>query len=180
MKQKIFILFRAFAVISICLLVFSPFLGKIVRATSTDTVAATVTAEIYSVSVTDGSVAFQTVAQDSTEDTTTNGVNDSQTSTNDGSVAAKFEIKAADSTGGSGWTLGGTAGSETYTMKFCTSNCDSSPTWNSVGIDPSYTTLAASVDASNSQEFDLQVGTPTSTSETSEQSITVTVLATTP
>ena len=172
--------FLAFLTISTFCLLISPFLVKIVRADTTDTVAATVTAQIYSVSITDGSVSFSTVAQNSTQDTTTNGVDDSQTAANDGTVAAKFEIKAQDSTGGSGWTLGASAGSETYTMKFCTSSCDSSPSWSSVGIHPSYATLAASVDASGNQAFDLQVGTPTSTTETNQQSITVTVLASQP
>lgn len=177
MKEKFLVLFSIFL---LCSLAVSPFLVRIVSAASTDTVAATVTAQIYSVSVTDGTVAFLTVAQDSTQDTTTSGVDDSQTATNDGSVTAKFNIKATDSTGGSGWTLGGTAGSETYTMKFCTSDCDGTPTWNSVGIDPSYATLAASVVSTGNQVFDLQVGTPSSTTETTEQSITVTVQAVAP
>jgi len=168
------------AIFSLCLLAVTPFLVRIVKAASTDTVAATVTAQIFSVSVTDGTVAFLTVAQNSTQDTTTSGVNDSQTATNDGSVTAKFNIKAANSTGGAGWTLAGTAVSETYTMKSCTATCDSTPTWTSVGIDPSYATLAASVAESGTQEFDLQVGTPTSTTETTEQSITVTVQAVAP
>lgn len=162
------------------LLVFLPLLRKITRAASTDAVTATVTAQIYSVSVSDGTIAFGTVAQNSTQDTTTAGVNDSQTATNDGTVAAKFNIKAADSTGGAGWTLAGTAASETYTMKSCTATCDTTPTWTSVGIDPSYATLVASVAASGNQVFDLQVGTPVSTAETTEQSITVTIQATTP
>lgn len=176
--RKKFLVF--FAIFSLCLLAVSPFLIRIVSAASTDTVAATVTAQIYSVSVTDGTVAFLTVAQDSTQDTTTGGVDDSQTATNDGSVAAKFNIKAEDSTGGTGWTLAATAASETYTMKSCTATCDASPTWTSVGIHPSYATLVASVDASSNQVFDLQVGTPTSTTETTEQAITVTVQAVAP
>lgn len=150
-------------------------------AASTGTVDATVTAQIFSVSLdnSDG-IAFGTIATSSTKDTTTAGVDDSTTATNNGSVAAKFNIKAANSTGGAGWTLGATAGSETYTMKFCVTTCDSSPSWSSVGIDPSYQTLAASVAVSGTQVFDLQVGTPTSTTETTQQAITVTVQAVTP
>ncbi len=180
MNRKIF---AAFAITALFLLITPLLLVRIVRAADTDSVAATVTAQIFSVSVADGSVAFGTVAQSSTKDTTTNGttgVDDSQTATNDGSVAAKFNIMAADSTGGAGWTLGSSADSETYTMKFCTTDCDGSPSWSSVGIDPSYATLAASVDASSGQTFDLQVGTPTSTTETTQQSITVTVQAVAP
>jgi len=177
MRGKFLAFFTTFL---LCLLAVSPFLIRIVSATSTDTVAATVTAQIYSVSVTDGIVAFLTVAQNSTQDTTTGGVNNSQTATNDGSVAAKFNIMAANSTGGTGWTLAATAASETYTMKSCTATCDTTPTWTSVGIDPSYATLVASVGVGSTQPFDLQVGTPTSTTETTQQSITVTVQAVAP
>lgn len=123
-----------FVIISLCLSVFSPFIIKIVRADTTDTVAATVTAQIYSVSLdNEDGIAFGSIAQSSTKDTTTAGVNDSTTATNNGSVAAKFNIQAADSTGGAGWTLGAAAGSETYTMKSCITTCDSSPEWTSVG-----------------------------------------------
>lgn len=157
------------------------FVVKVVRAASVDTVAATVTAAVYSVSLDNASVAFLTVAQGSSQSTTTTGVDDSTTATNDGSVAAKFNIKAGNSTSaGIGWTLAASAGNETYTMKFCTTNCDAGPTWNSVGIDPSYQTLAASIGITATQVFDLMVGTPTSTASTDEQAITITVQAVAP
>jgi hypothetical protein len=178
MKRKIFIFF---AVVILSLLVVPPSLVKVVRADSTDSVAATVTAQIFSVSLDNGDgIAFGTIATSSAQDTTTSGVNDSTTATNDGSVAAKFNIQSTDSTGGAGWTLGAAASSETYTMKFCVTTCDSSPAWNSVGIDPAYQTLAASVAKDGTQVFDLQVGTPTSTVVTAEQSVTVTIQAVTP
>lgn len=178
MKRKIF---TFFAIAALSLLALSPLLVKIAKAATTGTVAATVTAVIYSVSLDNGDgIAFGNVAQNSTQDTTTAGVDDSTTATNNGSVAEKLNIKAGNSTGGAGWTLAGTAGSETYTMKSCVTTCDSSPSWSSVGIDPSYVTLAASVSVSGTQTFDLQVGTPTSTTETAQQSITVTVQAAAP
>jgi len=176
MKRKIF---TFFTIVALCLSVVFPFLVKVVNATSsTGTVNASVTAQIFSVSLdnSDG-IAFGTIATSSTKDTTTAGVNDSTTATNNGSVAAKFEIKAAASTD---WTLFATADVEKYTMKFCVTTCDSSPSWSSVGIDPSYATLAASVAKDGTQVFDLQVGTPTSTAATGQQAIVVTVLATTP
>lgn len=173
--------FVFFSIVALCLLVVSPFFVKNVGAGTTDTVAATVTAVIYSVSLDNGDgIAFGSVAQSSSGDTTTAGVNDSTTATNDGSVAAKFNIKAVDSTGGAGWTLGSNPGVETYGLNFCTSDCDGTPTWNSVGISPSYATLAVSVAATGTQVFDLQVETPTSTTETTEQAITVTVQAVVP
>jgi len=150
-----------------------------VRAADTATVTATVSAQNVSVTITtDGSVDFSTINTSSTEDTTSGGVNDTETAQNNGNVTEDFNIKAADSSSsGAGWTLGATADSETYTMKFCTSDCDGSPTWNSVGIDPSYQTLATGVAASGTQDFDLQVGTPTSTTDYNEQTITVTIQA---
>lgn len=177
MKRKFVSLFTIFVLF---LLVASPFLVKTVEAASTGTVNATVTAQIFSVSLdnSDG-VAFGTVATSDTKDTTTGakGVNDSTIATNNGSVAAKFEIKAANSTN---WTLAASAGSENYTMKYCITTCDTSPSWVAVGIDPSYATLAASVAKDGTQSFDLQVGTPTSTTATGQQAVVVTVLATTP
>lgn len=138
----------------------------------TDTVTATVTAQNVSVSVADGAVAYGTVSTSSTEDTTTNGVDDSQTATNDGNVTEDLTIRGWDTTN---WTLGGTAASETYTHKFCTSTCDSSPSWTA--LTTSYQTLADDVSSSGTQVFDLQIGTPTSTSNYTEQSADVTVMA---
>lgn len=155
------------------------FFASGVRAGTTATVTATVTAQNVSVTITtDGSVAFSTINTSSTEDTTSNGVNDTETAQNNGNVTEDFNIKAADSSSsGAGWTLGASAGSETYTMKSCTSGCDGTPTWNAVGIEPDYETLATGVAASGTQDFDLQVGTPTSTTDYNEQTITVTVQA---
>lgn len=176
MKIKVLTLF---AVVALCLSVFSPFLVKIARAASTGTVSATVTAIIYSVSLDNGDgISFGSVAQSSAKDTTTAGVNDSTTAASNGSVPEKLNIKAGNSTGGAGWTLASSAGSEQYTMKSCTSDCDGSPVWTSVGIDPAYATLVANIGVGSSQPFDLQVGTPTSTTVTDQQSITVTVQAT--
>ena len=161
-------------------LVFYNFLTGVVRATSlTDTVTATVTAQNISVSVDNVSIAFGTISTSDTKDTTTGakGVDDSSIATNDGNITEKFNIMAGASTN---WTLGATAGSETYTMKSCVATCDTSPTWTSVGIDPAYATLAASVAKDGTQEFDLQVGTPTSTASYGQQTITITVQATTP
>jgi hypothetical protein len=144
-------------------------------------VTATVTAQNISVTVDITSVAYGTIPTSDTKDTTTGakGVNNSITATNNGNVLEDFKIKAGNSTGsGSGWTLGASAGSGIYTMKYCVTTCDTSPTWNAVGIDPSLVTFASNIAAtSGNQVFDLQVGTPTSTTDYSQQSITVTVTA---
>jgi len=151
-------------------------LAKITSAATTGTVAATVTAVIYSVNVTNaGGVAFGSVAQGSTQDTTSTGVDDSTTATNNGSVAEKLSIKAGNSTD---WTIDTvTTTAEHYKMNFCVSNCDTTPSWSAVGVDPAYSTLVASIAKDASQVFDLQIGTPDSTAATGQQALTVTILA---
>jgi len=144
-------------------------------AASTGTVSATITPQNISVSVSDGSVAYGTLGLSSSEDTTTAGVNDSQTATNDGNVTEDFNIRSTDATGGSAWTLGATPGADQYAHSYCTSNCDASPTWNNMTT--SYSSLATGVSTSGNQLFDLQIETPTSSSDFVQKSITVTIQA---
>jgi len=164
-KQNItYIVFSIFALI----LVFAPS----VFAATTSTVTATVTAQNVSVSVSDGTISYGTLATDANNDTTTSGLNDSQTATNGGNINVDFNILGQDS---AIWTLGGTTGVDIYTHKFCTTDCDSSPSWTA--LTTSYQTLSSSVSESGTQDFDLQIGTPTSTTEYTEQSVDVTVQA---
>lgn len=167
---------RSFSIVLVLVLVIAIILPKVVNAASTGTVTATVSAQSISLSVDVSSVSFGTIATSATKDTTTSGVNNSVTVTNDGNIVEDINIKAGNSTN---WTLGASAGSETYTMKSCQTNCDSTPTWTSVGIDPSYARFASSVasQSANTRNLDLQVGTPTSTTQTGQQSITITVQA---
>lgn len=163
--------------------VVSPFLAKFAFADETDTVEATVTAIVYSVSLDNSNgIAFGNVAQNSNKDTTTggSGVDDTTTATNIGSVAEKLNIQSTDANNGEGWTLGADPGVETYGLNFCPGNCDSTPSWSSVGIASEYATLVSSLGIGLTQPFDLQIETPTSTTDTTEQSITVTVQATAP
>jgi len=147
-------------------------------AQSTADVTATVTAQNISVTLTtDGSVAFGTIATTSTEDTTLSGVDDTETAQNNGNVIEDFNIQGFDSTSsGSGWALDTSAGTDAYTMKFCISDCDGTASWSDVG-DGSYTSLATGIAASGTQDVDLQVGTPTSTNDYNEQTMTVTIQA---
>jgi len=151
--------------------VFSLVVALGVRAATEGTVTATVTAQHVSITISDGTVAFGTVSSGSYGDTTDDGVDNTQTATNNGSVSEDFTIKADDTTN---WTLESSAGTNQYTLDHCISNCDDSPSWNAISTD--YGTLASGIAASNSQDFDLRVGTPTSTTY-GEQTITVTVLA---
>lgn len=159
------------------LIAFTLFFGLIFSfhkagAQSTADVTATVTVQNISVSVSDGTVAYGTLGTSSTEDTTTNGINDSQTATNTGNVTVNLNIRGTNS---AAWTLGGTQAENQYFHKFCTTNCDSSPSWTALTTNNQ--NLAASVASSGSQIFDLQVGTPTITSSYDQQSVNVTVQA---
>jgi hypothetical protein len=143
-----------------------------IQAADSATVTATVTAQNVSVAVTDGTITYGTLATGTTQDTSASGVDNSQTATNSGNVAIDINIRGNDS---GDWTLGSSAGTDIYTHKFCTTTCDSSPTWT--GLTTNYQTLSSSVSASGTQEFDMQIGTPSSTTNFSEQSVDVTVQA---
>lgn len=144
------------------------------KSADTGSVTATVTAQNISVSVTDGGVAYGTLALSGTADTTSAGVNDSQTATNDGNVVEDFNVKGANTTA---WTLAATQGSEQYFHKFCNNGtCDSSPTWTA--LTTNYQTLGTSIAAtSGTKEFDLQIGVPSATATFTSQSASVTVQA---
>lgn len=137
-------------------------------------VAATVTVQNISVTVADGVVAYGTLGVNTSKDTTTSGVDDTQTATNNGNITENLNIRGDDST--TSWTLAGAAGSEQYVNKFCITTCDSSPTWTA--LTTSNQTLASSVGTSGTQDFDLQIITPTVTTDFAEQTITVIVQAT--
>lgn len=147
-------------------------------AATTGSVTATVTAQNIAITVTDGGVAYGTLALGGTADTTSGSKNDTQTATNTGNVSETFTIKGSNS---AGWTLSGTAGSETYKHEFCTTGggapdpCDSTPTWTA--LTTSDQTLATGVVGSGTQKFDLKVTVPTSTAATSAQNVDVTVTA---
>lgn len=146
--------------------------GISIQAADTGDVTATVTAQNISVAVTDGAVSYGTISTSSTEDTTTAGVNDSQTADNDGNVTEDLNVRGFDT---AAWTLASTAGSEDYTHKFCVSTCDTTPSWTA--LTTSYQQLANDVADTGNQVFDLQIGTPTSTATYTQQTATVTVQA---
>lgn len=141
-------------------------------AASTATVNATVTVQNVSVAVSDGTVTYGTIGTSSNADTTSNGINDSQTAQNDGNVTEDFNIRGQDT---ANWTLAGSVGSNQYKHDFCTSTCDSSPTWTA--LTTNYQTLSSDVSASGTQVFDLRLNTPSSSSSFSQQSANVTVQA---
>jgi hypothetical protein len=154
-------------------LILFPFLAMPVFAATTAVVSATVTAQNISITLTtDGAVAYGTQTVGGNEDTTDDGINDTETVQNNGNITEDFDIKAANSTN---WTLAATAGADQFAHKFCITTCDSSPTWTALTTNDQ--ALAASVAASGTQAIDLQLLMPTSSTVFTQQTLSVTVTA---
>lgn len=141
-----------------------------VSAADTGTVTATVTVQNISVSVADGAVSYGTLGSNTAADT---NPADTQTATNNGNVTENFNIKGQNS---GNWTLAGTAASDAYVHKFCTSSCGSPPT-SYTALTTSYQALATSVATSGTQTFDLYINTPNPSTVFTQQSVDVTVQA---
>jgi len=153
--------------------------GVLVQAADTATVTATVTVQNISVSVSDGSISYGTMAVNSWKSTLSSDMppsGDMQTATNNGNVTEDFNIKGQNS---ANWTLGSSQGSEQYVHQFCndTANDCSTPPTNYTALTTSYATLATGVATSGTIDFQLRLGTPTSTSSYTQQSVDVTVQA---
>lgn len=148
-------------------------IGLGTEAATEGTVTATVTAQNVAVTVSDGSITYGTLAVSTTQDTTSGGLDDSQTATNAGNVTSDLDIKGQDATGGTGWTLAGSINTDTYVQEFCTSDCDSSPSWTA--LTTSYQTLGSSVAAAGTVVFDTKISMPSSVSDYVEKSVDVTV-----
>ena len=150
-------------------------------ATSAD-VTATVTPGIVSVSVSDGGVAYGTVLLNTNRTTALgdgDSIDDTQTATNSGTVSVNLGVRSSDASGATPWNLATDPGADAFYHGFCTTTCDSLPIWNAFNIDnTTYSSLAAGVGTSGSQEFDLKITTPTSSTDSGAHTITVTVQAT--
>lgn len=142
--------------------------GVAVKAASTATVTATVTVQNISLSVSDGSVAYGTLASNTTKSTCTSELNDLQTVTNNGNVAENFNISGQNS---ANWTLAATAGTDQYVHKFATSTCS---TWSGgTALTTSYTTANTNVAASATTTLNLQINTPNPSTVFTQQSVNV-------
>jgi len=141
------------------------------------TVDATVTASLVSVSITsDGTVAYGILAIGATQNTTASGLVDTQTATNDGTEIANFNIKSSGAAGGTPWTLAASTGSiNEFTH---TASIDSGVTWDiAMTTADSYVALATGIEAAGTQDFDLRIEMPSSVTDFTEHTITVTILA---
>ena len=148
--------------------------SQAIQAADTDDVSATVTVQNISLSVADGSVAYGTLAVNSS--TNTNTLADTQTVTNDGNVTIDINIRGANT---AAWTLAGTAGADAYIHRFCPATCGTFPT-NYSALTTSYAELTTGVAAAGTQALDLGITTPTSSTSYTQQSANVTVQAALP
>ncbi len=145
-------------------------------AATTADVSATVTSQLISVTVADGSVAYGVLNADTNQDTVT--LSDTQTATNNGNVPENFSIRSSDATsGGTNWNLAASTGTDEFTHEF---SIDSGSNWIAFNVDNiTYSSMSSSVAASGGTDnFDLRIKTPVSSTDNDEHTITVTVLAT--
>ncbi|MBZ9572462.1 hypothetical protein KJA15_03970 [Patescibacteria group bacterium] len=150
--------------------------GVGVLADGTETVTATVTAELITISLLDGAVDYGILPINDSEDTTPSGLDDTQVVTNNSNVAVDLGVKSSDAVGGTPWNLVVATGSiDEFTHEFAPDGS----TWATFNVDnTTYTSLTTNVAVNGTQDLDLRIGTPTSVSDNVLKTITVTVLAT--
>lgn len=130
---------------------------------------------VISISITSsGTISYGTLPFNTTESTIDLG--STQTAKNDGNAAEDFTIKTSNAIGGTGWTLGSSAGTNIFVHEFYTATIGS---WTKFSAADTYssTPLVTNIAANGTQNFDLRLTTPTS-SDAVSKSITVTILAT--
>ena len=123
---------------------------------------------------TDGIVAYGILGQNVQKSTI--DLTDTQTVKNDGNVPEDFSIKTSVATGGTGWTLGSSAGTNIFVHEF---SSNGGGAWTKFITADTYsaTLLATNVAVNGTQNFDLRITSPTS-SDSVQKSITITILAT--
>lgn len=165
---------KKLVVTALSLVLVLPFIfASLTSAADTGTVTATVTLQNISVSITNNATfAYGTLAASSTKSTVE--LSSTITATNNGNIAEKFNISGANTTG-CVWTLAGTIGADQYKHEFSTTG-----TFPGTALTGSYQQLAASVASSGTQNFDLRISVPSSSSCYTEATAVVTVQATTP
>ncbi|MFH0814719.1 MAG: hypothetical protein V1902_01315 [Candidatus Falkowbacteria bacterium] len=143
------------------------------------TVTASVTAQNVSLTVSDGTLAFGTLAANSVANSCANS--DQQTVTNNGNVNEDFAVKVVNP---ANWTLGASAASEVFTASYkvdggvCPATTYAPPTAAFVTSGTYIEDIKAAVATSGTFTLDVGINTPTSTSTYTAQSIVFTVLAT--
>jgi len=167
-KRPLFFLFTTVTALAVFFVSFSAF------AQDTDTVTATVTATNLAVSVSDGSIAFGSVALNTA--TTTAGTAQTQTVTNDGSNAV-LNVKSTDATNGTSWTLGMNPGSNIFKLEVSTTTGSTYGTLTATDV---YLTASSTFTSLGNQPTDFRFTTPTVSTDFVQKSLTITVQVTTP
>lgn len=140
------------------------------------TVTCTVSGKLISVTVTDGDVDYGVLELEASQNTTAAGLNDTQTANNNGTVAEDFNIKSSDAVGGTQWTLGAAQGDNTFTH---TASIDAGSTWDKAMTTADvYVSLATNIAKDADRTFDLRIEMPTTITDYTAKTITVTVQAT--
>lgn len=130
-----------------------------------------ITVGVISIRITtSGTVSYGTLALNTSKDTTASGLNNTQTAQNPSTIAEDFTIKGQNTS--CPWTLAASSGTNQYVESFSTNN---GSIWTP--LTTSYQSLATNIAASGTQNFDLKITTPTSTSCLTQQSVDVTVQA---
>jgi len=159
--------------VTICILgVVGLFTGVSVWGGASSTISCTVTAKNISLSVSDGSIAYGTLAVNSS--TTSATLGDTQVVTNDGNVTEDINVMSSDATGGTQWNLASTTGSDEYLHRF--SN-DAEANWTICATDHSYSQLKNALGANGTTSLDLCIDTPTASTDYQQKTINVTVQA---
>ena len=147
-------------------------------------ISATVTAQIVAVSVSDGGVAYGTLALSDTNNTLSGTALEQQTITNDGTVLSSLSLGSGDATGAVLWNLVACASATTnaFGHQYELNDAGSltvgtfEPTEFSATNDPVDTLV--NLVANTSTTLDLGICMPTSTLDSGLHSIAVTVLLT--
>ncbi len=135
----------------------------------------TIQSVVYSVAISPGgTISYGTIVGGQSKSTI--DVSATQTATNDGNATEKLNIKTSNATGGTGWAIGSSPGSNIFVHEFSTNDGGA---WTKFTTADSYQTLATGVTESESVDFDLRITVPTD-SDSQQKSITITVQAVAP
>lgn len=163
-----------FVTVASILLLAMVFGGYNALAQATDTLTATVSATNLAVSVSDGTIAFGSVALNTA--TTTVGTGQTQTVSNDGSNAT-LNVKSSNATNGTTWTLGTNPGSDIFKLEVSTTTGSTYGTFQATDV---YLTASSTFASLTNQLVDFRFTTPTVSTDFVQKSLTITVQVTTP
>ncbi len=170
MKKTLYSAMGALSIISLLL-------APCAMALADNKVTATVEVKTISVSVLSGSVDYGVMAAGTTQDTLAAHLDDLQTATNDGNVNEDFTISGANTTG-CVWSLKTAQGADQYFHNFSiNSGTDWTPLTITGGVPDEISLGSGDKAPAGTQDFDLQIGVPTSSSCSTTATSVVTVTA---